>query len=108
MNEGHRTQSALGVELAVAHDSGLGWGVARGARASTARLREHLEAELKSIPPEKRVVADADALVRSIWKEFADSHRTYAKGQASPCLGHATPHPLSPFPTPSQSTTPCC
>ena len=82
--------------------------VARGARVSTARLREHLEAELKSIPPEKRVVADADALVRSIWKEFADSHRTYAKGQASPCLGHATPHPLSPFPTPSQSTTPCC
>jgi hypothetical protein len=97
--------------------------VARGARASTARLREHLEAELKSIPPEKRVVADADALVRSIWKEFADSHRTYAKGQASPCLGHATPTPsprsppASPQPrvvaivalvhTRRRSTTPC-
>ena len=55
--------------------------VAWGARASTARLKEKLEAELIKIPERKRLSPDADALVRSIWKEFAFTHGNYAKGQ---------------------------
>ena len=55
--------------------------VKRGAKASTLRLKDLLEAELVRIPKDKRVVADADALVRSIWKEFCGTFKNYAKGQ---------------------------
>ena len=55
--------------------------VARGAKASTTRLKELLADELARVPKEKRIVADADALVRGVWKEFGTSHKNYAKGQ---------------------------
>ena len=55
--------------------------VAWGARASTARLKARLEAELSKISSDKRISPDADALVRSIWKEFGFSFKNYAKGQ---------------------------
>ena len=53
----------------------------RGAKASTARLKDFLEDELARIPGDERIVADTDALVRSIWKEFCSTHKNYAKGQ---------------------------
>ena len=55
--------------------------VKRGAKASTARLKDLLDDELGRIPKDERIVADADALVRSIWKEFCSTHKNYAKGQ---------------------------
>ena len=42
---------------------------------SAVRLKDLLDDELGRIPKDERIFADADALVRSIWKEFCSTHK---------------------------------